>query len=223
MGLFLKISFFENCWGQSYYSHLNVEPNLTIAINKLQRSGLTFNFSAKVAHIGVPSTHQNIVSSETTRPFELKFHMKTPYDRLAKIYTKCTGHMTKMATKLIYGKKKTLLMSSSLEPKGQWPWDLVCIIGDVGSTRFAQMINLGWPWPTLWQGQIWFLMHLFGENLVFSTKSQADLWPFIQGHSFGLPHTYLNICFSEITGLIDGLFIRLFKSLDQNVCNPHVW
>ena len=67
--------------------------------------------------------------------------MKTPYDRLAKIYTKCTGHMTKMATMPIYG--KTLLISSSLEPKGQWPFDLVCSIGDVGPTRFAQMINLG--------------------------------------------------------------------------------
>ena len=62
-------------------------------------------------------------------------------------------------------------------------------------------------------------MHLFGKNLVLSTKCQADLWPFIQGHSFGLPHTYLNICFSEITGLFDWLF----KSLDQNVCNPHIW
>ena len=30
--------------------------------------------------------------SETTRPIELDFHMKTPYDRLAKIYTNCSGH-----------------------------------------------------------------------------------------------------------------------------------
>ena len=112
-----------------------------MAINKFQRSRLTFNFTAKVAHIGVPSTHQNIVSSATTRPFELKFHMKTPYDRLVKVYTNCTGHMTKMATTPIYCKNP--LMSSSLEPKGQWPWELVCSIGDVGSTRFAQMINLG--------------------------------------------------------------------------------
>ena len=81
-----------------------VEPNETMAINKFQRSRLTFNISAKVAHIGVPSTHQNIVSSETTMPFEPKFHMKAPYDRLAKMYTKCTGHMTKMATTPIYGK-----------------------------------------------------------------------------------------------------------------------
>ena len=52
-----------------------------------------------------------------------------------------------------------------------------------------------------------------------STKCLADLWPFIQGHSFGLPHTYINIFFSEITGLFDGLFIRLFRSLDQNGSN----
>ena len=44
-----------------------------------------------------------------------------------------------------------------------------------------------------------------------STKCQADLWPFIQGHSFGLPHTYLNIFSSEITGLFDGNW----KTIDQ--------
>ena len=33
-----------------------VKPNETMAINKFQRSRLTFDFSAKVSHIGVPST-----------------------------------------------------------------------------------------------------------------------------------------------------------------------
>ena len=83
-----------------------------MAINKFQRSRLTFNFSAKVAHIGVPSTHKNIVSAETTRPIELKFHMKTPYDRLSKMYTNCTGHMTKMATMPIYGKNPLNILFS---------------------------------------------------------------------------------------------------------------
>ena len=88
-----------------------------MAIIKFQRLRLTFNFSAKVAHIGVPSTHQNIVSSETTRPFELKFHMKTPYDRLANIYTKCTGNMTKMATTPMYGKNSlNVLFSGTKRP-----------------------------------------------------------------------------------------------------------
>ena len=81
-----------------------VKTNETMAINKCQRSRLTFDLSAKVAHIGVPSSYLNIVFSETTRPMENKFHMLTPYDWLAKIYTNCYGHMTKMATKPIYGK-----------------------------------------------------------------------------------------------------------------------
>ena len=75
-----------------------------MAINKFQRSRLTFDFSAKVAHIGVPSTNLNIVFSETTRPIEIKIHMTTPYDWLAKNCTNCYGHMTKIATKPIYGK-----------------------------------------------------------------------------------------------------------------------
>ena len=83
-----------------------------MATNKFQRSRLTFDFSAKVAHIGVPSTHQNIVSSETIRPIELKFHMKTPYDRLAQIYFNCTGHMTEMATMPIYGKNPLNILFS---------------------------------------------------------------------------------------------------------------
>ena len=83
-----------------------------MVINKFQRSRLTFNFSANAAHIEVPSTHENIVSSETTRPIELKFHMKTPYDRLAKIYTNCTGHMTKMGTMSMYCKNPLNILFS---------------------------------------------------------------------------------------------------------------
>ena len=65
--------------------------------------------------------------------------------------------------KPIYGKD---LKKSSLEPKGWWPWVLVhvCIIGCLSTTKFAQMMTLGWPWPILWQGQIWSLMLLYGEK-----------------------------------------------------------
>ena len=66
-----------------------------MAINKLQRSKLTFDLSAKVAHIVVPSIYKNIVFSQTIGPIELKFHVKTPYDKSAKHFTKCVGHMTK--------------------------------------------------------------------------------------------------------------------------------
>ena len=57
------------------------------------------------------------------------------------------GHMTKMAARPIYGKNP--LKSSSPEPKGRWPRDLVCSIWDVVPTKFVQMMILGWHWPTL--------------------------------------------------------------------------
>ena len=59
---------------------------------------------------------------------------------------------------------KTLKKSSSLEPKGQWPSKLVCSIGYSSTTKFVQMMTLVWPWPILWQGQIWTLMLLYGEK-----------------------------------------------------------
>ena len=75
-----------------------------MAINKFQRSRLTFALSAKVAHIVVPCIYKNIVFSQTIGTIELKFHMKTPYDKSAKLYTKYVGHMSKMATTPIYRK-----------------------------------------------------------------------------------------------------------------------
>ena len=75
-----------------------------MAINKFQRSRLTFDLLA-VAHIGVPSIYQNIVFSQIVGPIELKFHVKTPYAKLANFYTKYFSHMTKMAAMPIYGKK----------------------------------------------------------------------------------------------------------------------
>ena len=129
--------------------------------------------------------------------------------------------MTKMATTPIYGKKTLNVFSSRTKRPmalglGMKHWGCgsyqICTNDKsrLTLTYFMARSNLI---PNVF---IW-------ENLVLSIKSQADLWPFIQGHSFGLPHTYLNIRFSEITGLFDGLFIISFKSLDQNVCNPHIW
>ena len=65
-----------------------------MAINKFKRSMPTFDLSAKVAHIGVPSLYQIIVFSQTIGPIELKFREKTPYEKLAKKCTKYFGHIT---------------------------------------------------------------------------------------------------------------------------------
>ena len=70
-------------------------------------------------------------------------------------------------------------------------------------------------------------MVLYKYWFYISTECQADLWPFIQGHSFGLPHDdkYLNIFFSEITWLYKLKFHMEYsfdcsRSFDQNGCNP---
>ena len=75
-----------------------------MAINRFQRSRLTFDLPAKVTHIGVPSIYQNIVFSQNVGPIELTFHVKTPYDKLAKNCTKYFAHMTKMTDMPINGK-----------------------------------------------------------------------------------------------------------------------
>ena len=59
--------------------------------------------------------------------------MTTPYDWLAKIYTYCSGHMTKMATMPIYGKNSLNIFYSGTKR----PMVPICSIGDVGPTRFA--------------------------------------------------------------------------------------
>ena len=59
-------------------------------------SKVKVDLSAKITHIRVPSTHSTVFS-ESVWQIELKFHMKTPYDRLAKHYTNCSGHTTKVA------------------------------------------------------------------------------------------------------------------------------
>ena len=109
------------------------------------------------------STSLNIFSSETTGPIKVKFHMELLWDGGTKVCSNVHGHMTKMAAMPIYG--KNLKKSSSLEPKGQWPWNLVCKIGCLSTTKFAQMMTLSWPWPILRQGQIWFLMLLYGKTV----------------------------------------------------------
>ena len=77
---------------------------------KLRSAALNYNlpsFFTDSYCAGVSNKHCLLtffIFAETTRPIELKFYMKIAYDRLAKIYTNCSGHMTKMATKPIYSK-----------------------------------------------------------------------------------------------------------------------
>ena len=60
---------------------------------------------------------------------------------------------------------KTLQKSSSPEPKGEWPWALVCSTGALGPSKFVQIMTLGWLWPFLWQGQILLPYAFVWENI----------------------------------------------------------
>ena len=109
------------------------------------------------------STFSNIFSSEAIGPVEPKFHSAPPWIGGEKFCSNGHGHMTKMAPMPIYG--KNFKKSSSPETKGWWPWNLVCGIGCSSTTKFIQMMTLGWPWPILRQGEIWSLMLLYGKKV----------------------------------------------------------
>ena len=61
MGIFWKVEFLNTVEAKVIILTWYVKTNETKAINKFQISRLTFDLSAKVAHIGVPSTYLNIV------------------------------------------------------------------------------------------------------------------------------------------------------------------
>ena len=85
-------------------------------INKFQRSRLTFDLSAYNVGRSYWSPINILKHCFLTNigPIELKFHVKTPFDKLAKMYEKYFGHMTKMTATPIYGKKtfKNLLLKN---------------------------------------------------------------------------------------------------------------
>ena len=90
-------------------------------------------------------TFWNFFSLETFRPIEAKFHVAPPWYRWMKVHVCSNGlcHMTNMVAMPIYG--KNLKKSFSLEPKGQWPWKLVCSIG----CRVLPNLFKWWPWVDL--------------------------------------------------------------------------
>ena len=106
--------------------------------------------SLTLVQVHSDSTFANFFSLETTRPIEGKFLVEPPWDWRTNICSNGPGHMTNMAAIPIYGKN---LKKSSLEPKGRWSWMLVCSIGCSSTNKFIQMLNLGWLWPILRQGQ----------------------------------------------------------------------
>ena len=100
------------------------------------------------------------IFSETIRPIELKFHMKSPYDMLANICTNFSGHMTKMATTPIYGKTLYLLLwKQKANNLGTWYVAL-----EMWALPGLHQ-RLFWVDLDLLYGRSHFLMHLLWKNL----------------------------------------------------------
>ena len=62
-----------------------------------------------------PFTCSNVFSSETAWPIKAKFYVEPHWEGGTKVYINSSGHMTKMAAMLIYG--KNLKKASSPEPE----------------------------------------------------------------------------------------------------------
>ena len=101
---------------------------------------------------------------ETAWPIEAKCYKEPPWDGGMKVWSNGLYHMTKLVAMPLYG--KNLKQNHFLwNPKGRWPWKLVCSIGYSSTTKIDQVMSLGWPWPVLCQGQIWSLMLLYGKKV----------------------------------------------------------
>ena len=89
--------------------------------------------------------HQHFQTSSSQKPLgqSVKFCIDSPWDGGRKFHSNYCGHMTKMSAMLIYG--KNFEKSSSLEHIGRCCWNLVYSIGHSCTTKFVQMMTIGWP------------------------------------------------------------------------------
>ena len=82
--------------------------------------------------------------------------MESPYDRLAKIYTNCFGHMTKNknCTHIVCGKNSLEIFFS--RTRRLMTLGLGIKHEDVGTYKFAQMIIQGRPLTTIFYSKVIF-------------------------------------------------------------------
>ena len=126
------------------------------------------------------SIFSNFISSITTMPIKAKFHVEPPWNRGTIISSNHLDPVTNLTAMSIYG--QNLSKSSSQEPKSRRPWKFVCSIGRSSTTKFVQIMILGWPWLISRQGQIWSLMLLHGKmikQLMFRKLLQSMLSKFV--------------------------------------------
>ena len=95
--------------------------------------------------------------------------MKTPYDKVAKIYSKHLGHMTKMAATPIYGKnplkifyprtRRPMTLALGMQLSGCWAYQ-VCINNDPGLTLIyltarSNLLRNAFEWEIFGKVDFW--------------------------------------------------------------------
>ena len=116
------------------------------------------------------------ISSESTRPIEAKFHnLHGMGERKFVQMLLVTWPRWPPCPYMV----KTLKKSSPLQPKGWWPWNLVCSSGCSSTTNFVQTMTLAWQCFILWHGQIWSIMILYVKKVkhwIFQTLLSSVIW-----------------------------------------------
>ena len=133
-------------------------------------------------------------------------------------------------------KKKNTLRSYSPEPRKPWDWTLLYNIERLMSTKFVQMMKLGWPLTFDRYGPIYVLvavailieccMAFADMTLLFYPAS--ELWPMISQGAFcrkDVDNVFKWFCTNEEDGchaqIVKKFVYRSKKALRPNLCMQH--
>ena len=97
----------------------------------------TYSIGRHPSYVVRLSTFSNIFSSEATGPIEAKFHVEALWVGERKFLQMVMVTWPRWPPCPYM--EKTWKKSSSPEPKGWWPWNLICSIGYSSTTKFLQM------------------------------------------------------------------------------------
>ena len=122
------------------------------------------------------------------------------------------GYMISMAAMSIYG--RNFKKYSSLEPKRWWPWKLVCSIGYSSSTKFVQMMTLGWHWPILRQRMLLYgkkVKQWIFQKLLLSviTNRCSQLNEYMKLYEYQRSRSFIDLG----PNLSDSVLLNLFSSI----------
>ena len=128
-----------------------------------------------------------------------------------------------MAALPMYGKNKIKKILLLWNQKADDLESFLCsIIKYSSTTKFVQMMTLGWPWPILQQGQLWFpYVFLYGKKLkqwifsetivVYDVKvgRYSQLNEYMKLYEYQRPRSFIDLG----PNISDSIFLNFFSSI----------